>query len=107
MRHLVTKDLFALGRCVKKIGIRDELKKIVLDANTIEDVAGKGFDIFFAIFEAATEQGAEEEIYKFLSGPFEMPAAEIEVMELADLFAGVRDVADVEMWKDFFKRAAH
>lgn len=107
MRKLLTKDLFALSRCIKAMGIKDELKKIAMEADSKEDVAEKGFDILFSVIEAASEKQSEKAIYEFLSGPFEMQAQDIETMDITELIQGVREIADVATWKSFFKMAVH
>lgn len=106
MRKLVTKDLFEFCRCIRKIGIKEEVKKIGLEANNIKDISERGFEMIYTIFEIATEKKAEKEIYKFLSGPFEKTAEEIENMELTELAEGIEDIADVKTWKLFFENAA-
>ncbi len=107
MRKLKTSDLFAMARCLKAIGLKDEIKKIAMEANKVEDIAAKGFDYFYILFEKAVDKKSEKPIYEFLSNPFEMTAQEVENLELTELFKGISEVADIATWKAFFKTAVH
>ena len=105
MRKLQTKDLFSFCRCIRKIGIKDELKKIGTNAKSTNDLESLGFDFFYTLLELATEKSAEKEIYEFLSGPLEIKPSEIENMNLEILLPQIKELAQLDTWKLFFKRA--
>lgn len=105
MRKLKTKDLFSLSRCLRKIGIKDEIKKIAAEAKSVQDVSEYGFDLVYRLFELATEKESEDAIFEFLSDIFEMPAGQVSDMELDDFFGNFKQIADAGTWKSFFTRA--
>ena len=105
MRKLKTSDLFELARCINKIGLKDEIKKIAMKANNVNDIAENGFEIIFGLIEVASAKKAEKPIYEFLSKPFEMSMEEVENLELAEFIKGLTDIADINTWKTFFKTA--
>ena len=74
MRQLNTSDLFKAARLIRKMGIKEDLKKF-----------------------------AEQLIYEFLAGPFEVAPHEVKEMELFTMVESLFKVADVEKWKGFFK----
>lgn len=110
MRSLQTRDIFAAARMVNKIGIKEEIKKILMEADSIEDIAKKkdeiGYEVLFSMFEKTSEKNGEKAIYEFLSGIFEMTVKEIEVMDPVECMDNILKCADVEKWKSFFSRVA-
>jgi hypothetical protein len=106
MRNLKTSDLFAFARCIKSIGLKEEIKKIAMEANTVQDIASRGFDYFYILFEKAVEKQSEKAIYEFLSGPFEMDPEAIENMDPVDWLEDLSKIADLDKWKAFFRSAA-
>lgn len=105
MRKLKTSDLFALGRCISKIGIKDELKKLGMKANSAKDIYEMGFEAIFDLFEKACEQKSEQPIYEFIATLFECEWEEIRDMNPIKLIEKLKEVADVATWKAFFKTA--
>ena len=105
MRNLKTSDIFEFARCLRKIGIKEELKKVGIQANNIRDITSLGFDVLYDLFELATEKQGETALYEFLSKPFEMTVEEIENMDIDKLFEGVAQLANADTWKCFFKHA--
>lgn len=105
MRKLKTSDLFELARCINKIGLKDEIKKITMNANNINDIAENGFEIIFGLIDVASAKKAEKPIYEFLSKPFEMSADEVADLDLPEFIKGLTDIASVSTWKTFFKTA--
>lgn len=105
MRKLNTGDLFAFSRMVRKIGLKDKIKEVTMQADSVKDIAANGFDMIYTLFEVATEKQAEKEIYKFLSSPFECTEKEVEEMPIAQLFEQIKEVADIDTLKLFFKQA--
>lgn len=107
MRKLKSSDLFAFARCIKNIGIKEEIQKVAKESNTVGDIWEKGFDLIYSLFEKAIEKKSEGFIYEFLSGPFEMTSEEVENMDLLEMMEGVSQLADFKTWKAFFTTAAH
>lgn len=59
MRKLKTCDIPVLCRCVKKLGLKEQIRKIAEEANTAQDVWSRGFDFVWSLFDIATEQPGE------------------------------------------------
>lgn len=106
MRKLKTADIPALCRCVKRIGLKEQLRSIAQEANTAEDVWNQGFDIIWTIIDIATEKESEFAIYEFLAGPFEMTAKEVADLDLDVMMANLRQLAEENNLANFFKAAA-
>lgn len=102
MRKLQAKDLFEFSRLVKQIGIKEELKSVCMNSNTMQDVYESGFEILYGIFDKATEQQAEKKLFEFFSKVFEMPMEEVEEMDPVEFINAILQVANVEKWKSFF-----
>lgn len=107
VRKMNTADLFNFLRLVKKIGIKDDLKGVVSKFSGEHKATQSeiGLDVAFAIMEVFADKKAEEEIYNFLAGPFQCKAEDIKNNDLADTIQKITEIADVEMWKSFFKKA--
>ena len=105
MRHLQTTDIFEAFRLICKIGVREEIRKVAIQA---EENKGKkiqidfGFDLMFGILEKATQKNAEKEIYHFISGLLECNPEEVAKMNPAKMLNSLLEVANIEEWKDFF-----
>lgn len=106
MRKLQTKDIFAFCRCIKAIGIKDEINKLCKDADNINDIWDKGFELVYSIFAAASEKKSETSIYEFLAGPFEMTANEVEKLEITEFFKLIKQLAAENNLVIFFKSAS-
>lgn len=104
-RKLQTTDIFGMCRVVSAIGIKDEIKTIVLDKEK-KSMEDKGFDLVFALFEKATDSKAEKEFYKFFAGIFEKSPEEIEIMDPVDFLDELVEAASIDKWKAFFSRVA-
>jgi hypothetical protein len=102
MRKLKTTDLFAFARCIRNIGIKDEIQKIAMEANEVKDIASRGFEYFYILFEKAVDKNSEEHIYEFLSGPFEMTPEQIANMDPLEWMEHISKLADFKTWKTFF-----
>lgn len=105
MRKLKTSDIFAFSRCLKAIGIKDEIKNIAENKEKYIDSMDAGIDIVYKVFDLATEKNGEKEIYAFLAGPFEMTAEEVENLGLDELIEGIKQFGDLDVLKTFFKQA--
>lgn len=106
MRKLVTADVFSLCRCLKKIGVKDQFRTIAQEADTAADVWDKGFDLIWGLFDVATEANGEQEVYNFLSGPFEMAPEEVQQLPLDELLDNMRQLVTENNLGIFFKSAA-
>lgn len=106
MRKLKTKDVPILCRCIKKLGIKERIRNIAQQADTVKDVWTAGFDIVWDLFDTATEQEGENIIYEFLSGPFEMPPEQVADLDLEELISNLQTLAQENNLKAFFKNAA-
>lgn len=105
MRKLNTSDVFAFARIVRACGIREELKSIIKEVAGKEDfnVEEIGMDTVLAIMEALAEKKSEAAICEMLAGPFEMSAEEVRGLELPELAEYIRQLADENDLKSFFK----
>lgn len=106
MRKLKTSDIPSLCRSLKKLGLKEEFKKIAQEANGIQDVWDRGFEFIWKLFDVATEAEGEGAIYEFLAGPFEMTAQEVEDLDLDTLIANCKQLAAENNLGAFFKSAA-
>ena len=105
MRNLNLGDAFQLARIIKKLKIKDELKDITSNITEKSNKMEIGMDLMYAIFDKATEKQTEQEIYKFLSRPFEVKPEEVEKMDLFEVVENFSKVANLEEWKVFLKQA--
>ena len=106
MRKLKTCDLPALCRSLKKLGLKEEFKKIAQEANGAADVWDRGFEFIWKLFDVATEADGEGAIYDFLAGPFEMTPKEVADLDLDTLIANCKQLAEENNLGTFFKSAA-
>lgn len=106
MRKLKTSDIPVLCRCVKKLGIKDQIKEVAQKANTVKDVWAFGFDFVWNLFDIATEEAGEHCLYEFLAGPFEMTPEEVRDLELDILLENLEHMVQNNNLMAFFKFAA-
>ena len=106
MRKLMTSDVFAFCRVLKRSGAKEEIEKIAKESDTAKDAWSRGFDTIWAIVEGAVEERGEKEIYRFLAGPLEMSAEEIEQMPPADFFKALKTLAEENDLRGFFDAVA-
>lgn len=106
MRKLVTADVFSLCRCLKNIGVKEQFRTIAQDADSAADVWNKGFDLIWGLFDVATETNGENEVYNFLSGPFEMTPEEVKQLPIDMLLDNMRQMVTENNLSIFFKSAA-
>ena len=106
MRKLKTSDIPVLCRCVKKLGLKDQIKEVAQKANTVKDVWAFGFDFVWNLFDIATEKAGEEALYEFLAGPFEMTPAEVRDLDIDILLENIQHMVQNNNLTAFFKFAA-
>lgn len=106
MRALQTNDIFRAARMISGIGIKDDIKKILMEANSVKDIVKEesAFEFMCGLLEKVTGTKGEQEIYKFLAPLMECEPKEIATMDPVDCMEAVMEIADVEKWKDFFMR---
>lgn len=106
MRKLQTHDIFAFGRVVKEIGIKDDLKNICMNSNNISDVYESGFELLFTLFEKATTDRAENALLKFFADIFEEDVDSVKTSDPVEFLDKLVEVAEPQKWRDFFIRVA-
>lgn len=113
MRALKSTDLFAALRVVKAVNVKEEMKSLAqtisegrLNEKTQREI---GSELIFALLANCGTEQAEKAFFAFLSGPMEIPVAELRDMDL-DVFADkVKEFiasVDLEHWKAFFASLA-
>lgn len=106
MRKLKTCDVPSFCRCLKRLGVREQFRAAAAESDSAKELWDRGFDLVWGIFDAATEQSGENALYDFLSGPFEMSAADVSNLDLGDLLKGIQELVADENLTAFFKFAA-
>lgn len=106
MRKLQTHDIFAFGRVIKEIGIKEEVKCICMKANTIGDLYESGFELIFGIFEKCTSEEAENALIKFFADILEEDPQAVKECDPVEFMDKIFEVAEPEKWKAFFTRVA-
>ena len=107
MRKLKTSDLFALARCITQIGVKEDLKQIGLEANSVKDVTERGFEVAYILFAKVCEKKSEKPIYEFVATLLECKWEEVRDMDPVELLEKLKEVANIADWKRFFKMAVH
>lgn len=104
MRKLMTKDVFKALAVINSAGLKDDLKAIMdkVQGNKLS-YSDIGYEVLFNIMEKAASTKTEAAIYEFLAGPLEMEPEEVENMELLTVIQQLKECADMENWKGFFK----
>lgn len=108
MRNLQTQDIFAFVRLIDEVGIKDELKTLIMSKDTIADITSEsfGYDMVFTLVSGASKKKAEEALYEFFANIMECSPDEIRTMEPTEFIEKAIKVADVEKWKSFFGSVA-
>ena len=106
MRKLKTSDIPAFCRCLKKLGVKEKIQTVAREANKVQDVWDKGFDLVWGLFDLATEAEGEQVLYDFLAGPFEMQPQEVADLTIDVLFENLKKLAEENNLHAFFKFAA-
>lgn len=108
MRGLETQDVFAFVRMIDEVGIKDQLKTMIMSKDSIQDLTAEsfGYDLIFALMEGASKKKAEESIYEFFGNIMEVEKDDIRHMDPVEFMQKVVEIADVEKWKNFFTSAA-
>lgn len=109
MRNLQTQDIFAFVRLIDEVGIKDELKTLILSKDKMIDLTQEsfGYDVIFALISGASKKKAEEALYEFFSNILEITADEIRHMEPTEFINMAIKCAEPEKWKNFFSSVAN
>ena len=104
MSKLKTADVFRGARLLKKLGAAEIMEKIAEESKGKDaDVIGK--KIIYGLLGAAVEESGEEELYVFLSHPFELTPDEIRELDADEFLHKLKDTANLKEWVDFFTSA--
>ena len=106
MRKLQTADVMNFCRCAKRLGVKEQVRVLAEEANSAADLWSFGFDFVWNLFDLATEKNGEEELYKFLAGPFEMTPEEVRTLDLDILIPNLQQMVEENKLSVFFKSAA-
>ena len=106
MRKLMTSDIPALCRTLKKLGLKDKLRAIAQETDNVKEAWDKGFDLIWNIFDLATEAEGENALYEFLASPFEMKPKAVADLDFDVLFDNLKQLAEENNLTVFFKSAA-
>ena len=108
MRNLQTQDIFAFVRLIDEVGIKDELKTLIMAKDKLSDLTQEsfGYDIVFTLISGASKKKAEEALYEFFANIMECDKETIRTMEPTEFIEKAIKVADVEKWKSFFSSVA-
>lgn len=102
MRKIMTKDIFATMRVIKKSGMKQQLIPLVKKAAEA-DVAEVGIEGMLTVMEVLAEHNSERAVYEVLSGPFEMTSDEVEALELDELTTMLTELGEQNNLRNFFK----
>lgn len=105
MRKLKTKDIPAACRCLKSLGIKDDVRELAQNSKTLAGAWDRGFEFMWHIFDLATETAGESQLYSFLAGPFEMTAEDVADLDIPELMANLRQLCEENDLGSFFKNA--
>lgn len=108
MRNLQTQDVFAFVRLIDEVGIKDELKTLIMSKDKITDLTQEsfGYDLIFTMISGASKKKAEEALYEFFANILECDKEDVRTMEPTEFIEKAIQVADVEKWKRFFESVA-
>ena len=106
MRKLKTSDIPVLCRCVKRLGLKEQIQAIAKSSDSAKDVWDRGFDLLWGFFDIATEQEGEGCLYEFLAGPFEMTPNEVRDLDIDILLGNLQQLVRENNLAAFFKSAA-
>ncbi len=108
MRNLETGDVFAFVRLIDEVGIKDQLKNLIMSKDSVADLTAEsfGYDLIFALIEGASKKKAEDAIYEFFGGIMEVSPDELRHSDPTEFLENILKIADVEKWQNFFTSVA-
>ena len=108
VRSLATNDLFKAVRTIKASGLREDIKPLLQRASEGNaDVQSIGIDAIMTVIGVMAEKNVEEDLYDFLSGPFEMEPGVIAQMNILDLCDHIQWLWEEGNLKTFFGRLSN
>lgn len=107
VRKLNLKDVFKFSRLVKKTGAKEDMLAAFKEISSDGEMAQTELGIHYAFIflEIFSKDGCEEDLYDLLSGPLDCSKSDVPNMELTELAEKLFEVASVDEWKAFFKKA--
>lgn len=102
-----TSDLFALGRILAMLNVKDDIKEIAQKqnegklSNSAFDV---GYDLIMTILSKAVQKNVEKEIYTFLATVGECSANDLQ--DPSKFMGLIKEIIDSEEWRLLFRQAA-
>lgn len=103
MKKLNTKDVFNALRLIKSLDIKKEAEGVLREADSVDDVFSDGYALIYALFEKAVEQSAENKLYEFLAGPYEMTAEEVGDLSISEQMKNIKQLAKENDLKVFIQ----
>lgn len=108
-RNLKTKDLFSFTRIIKKMALREELKKMFVDVTGKTDdekkQATQEMEINLFLLFIENVGNAEQEVYKLLGDLSGKKPKEIEEQEPGDTIDMIKELFSEEQFKSFLSLA--
>lgn len=108
-RNLKTKDLFSFTRIIKKMALREELKKMFVDVTGKTDKekkqATQEMEINLFLLFIENIGNAEQEAYKFLGDLSGKKPKEIEDQAPEDTIGMIKELFSEEQFKSFLSLA--
>lgn len=105
MRALATKDVFGALRVVGKMDLFKLLEDAKMDI-TKDNAEEKAKELLLKMIANIADPLCEKEIYKFLAGPMEMKAEEVETLSLDKMMDSIVQIVEMSDMKSFFISAA-
>lgn len=109
MRNLKTSDLFSLSRILKKMDIKNELKKLVTNITGTpkeRKKAEKELEIDMIMLFVENISNAEQDTYKFLSDLSGKTPQEIENQAPKETITMIKELFSKEGFNDFLSLAS-
>ena len=105
MRKIQSPDFFTFTKIIKKMGVREEIKKLANDLATSENkkVAEKEMEIEMIMIFVENISNAEKEVYKFISDISEKTIEELK--DLTVFMDAIEAIFKEDTIKSFFKLA--
>lgn len=106
MRNLKTPDFFKFSKIIRKMGLREDLKKVARDVADIkpEDKAKVLNEMQIELLMIFVENigNAENEIYEFISNVSEKPVKELKDMDFDEFMGILKEIFLSDEIKSFF-----
>lgn len=106
MRTLNFNDVFVFARVLQTIGAKEILRKYAGEADSLDDIADKGFLLVWDLFEAASKKDAQGAIFAFLADIFGCEPEEVGRWGFDEIETNLKMLAKENDFGSFFKRAA-